>query len=74
MVEPGSIQDLFDKSRKYHVPAYQRAYAWEQTPHLECFLSDLRDVPDGKAYYLGTFLLQEESTLETNNFKNVLKF
>ncbi len=71
MVEPGSIQDLFDKSRKYHVPAYQRAYAWEQTPHLECFLSDLRDVPDGKAYYLGTFLLQEESTLETNNFKNV---
>lgn len=49
----------------FNIPQYQRAYAWEEEPHLTDFLADLRQQvqaqkksPD-KRYFLGTFLLHE---------------
>ena len=36
-----SLADLFLVNR-FQIPQYQRAYSWEEEPHLEAFLEDLR--------------------------------
>jgi hypothetical protein len=51
------LGDLFRLFSPFHVPAYQRAYAWQQE-HVEQFLEDLREQPPEKPYYLGHFLLE----------------
>lgn len=49
----------------FNIPQYQRAFAWEEAPHLTDFLADLRQQVQaqkkspGKRYFLGTFLLHE---------------
>jgi len=59
-----SLEDLLQLSA-FHIPQYQRAYAWETEPQLAVFVDDLRqqaktrrDNP-GKDYFLGTVLLHE---------------
>ncbi|CAA6677369.1 MULTISPECIES: DUF262 domain-containing protein [unclassified Lentimonas] len=49
--------------KAFNIPQYQRAYSWEKEPHLEAFVSDLRQQavariknPE-KDYFLGTLLL-----------------
>lgn len=60
-----SLENLFTIST-FRIPQYQRAYSWEQEPHLESFLEDLRQQVStqkkspNKHYFLGTFLLHEE--------------
>lgn len=58
-----SLGDLL-KLCAFHIPEYQRAYAWESV-HLAAFVDDLRqqtqtrrDNPE-KGYFLGTVLLHE---------------
>jgi len=55
---PKTLAALFADS-VFNVPPFQRAYAWEQEPHLRNFIEDLRSHPagDGKIYFLGTILL-----------------
>ena len=60
-----SLEDLFAVNT-FRIPQYQRAYSWEEDPHLEAFLEDLRQQVSTqkksphKNYFLGTFLLHEE--------------
>lgn len=60
-----SLEDLFAVNT-FRIPQYQRAYSWEEDPHLEAFLEDLRQQVStqkkspNKHYFLGTFLLHEE--------------
>jgi len=62
-----SLEDLFAVNT-FQIPQYQRAYSWEEDPHLEAFLEDLRQQvttqkkSPNKHYFLGTFLLHEEET------------
>jgi hypothetical protein len=66
MIAANTLNDLFDKrSLVFSVPQYQRAYAWERTPHLETFLSDLRNQPPNKQYFFGSFLLEEAGGYST---------
>ncbi len=57
-----NIYQLFGNSDNIRIPAYQRAYSWE---NKQCnqFLDDLIE-QKGKTYYLGQFLFErEEDTL-----------
>jgi len=61
-----SLIDIF-KLSSFRIPQYQRAYAWVADPHLNAFLSDLREQVNAqksnseKTYFLGTLLLHEIS-------------
>lgn len=61
-----NISDLFDGSKTFVVPPYQRAYAWEQE-HWRAYLKDLEGQPSDKTYYLGSVLL--EIAPEIDGFK-----
>ncbi len=60
-----SLENLFAVNT-FRIPQYQRAYSWEENPHLEAFLEDLRQQVNTqkkspeKQYFLGTLLLHEE--------------
>lgn len=57
-----NIQELFLESSSIRIPAYQRAYSWEEKQCAQ-FLEDLLE-QKGKQYYLGQFLFEkEENTL-----------
>ena len=62
-----TLSNLFLVNR-FQIPQYQRAYSWEEEPHLEAFLDDLRQQAGtlqnspNKHYFLGTFLLHETDT------------
>ena len=53
-----SIQSLFKSLENIRIPAYQRAYTWENKHCLQ-FLEDLLE-QKGKRYYLGQFLFEKE--------------
>jgi Protein of unknown function DUF262/Protein of unknown function (DUF1524) len=59
-----SLENLF-KLSSFSIPQYQRAYAWEEEPHLTAFLTDLRQqaaaqlASPEKDYFLGTLLLHQ---------------
>lgn len=57
---PQSIQQLFRQSDCFRIPAYQRAYSWENKQCAQ-FLEDLFE-QKGKRYYLGQFLFEREGT------------
>lgn len=63
-MEALTIQKLFDaKNRKFRIPAYQRAYSWEEK-QIKQLIEDLENA--GNHYYLGHFLFEkseEENTL-----------
>lgn len=55
-----NLKDLFEQVEKIKVPAYQRAYAWEEK-QLEQFVSDMLEVANKKGghYYFGHFILEK---------------
>lgn len=53
-----SIRQLFKNSVAIRIPAYQRAYSWENKQCSQ-FLDDLKE-QKGKKYYLGQFLFERE--------------
>jgi hypothetical protein len=57
MNEIKNLEGLFKNSTYLRVPAYQRAYAWEQK-QLEQFVSDIIEITD-KEYYYGHFILEK---------------
>ena len=70
-----NLENLFAVNA-FLIPQYQRAFSWEE-PQLEAFLEDLRQqvsiqrkAPD-KHYFLGTFLLHEE-TIRNRQVVNVV--
>lgn len=55
---PESIQQLFKYSESIRIPAYQRAFSWENKQCSQ-FLDDLFE-QKGKRYYLGQLLFEKE--------------
>src|SRR6218665_2723621 len=53
-----SINSLFINTDHIRIPAYQRAYSWENKQCSQ-FLEDLLE-QKGKRYYLGQFLFEKE--------------
>lgn len=53
-----SIQKLFQNAESINIPAYQRAYSWENN-HCAQFLEDIIE-QEGKPYYLGQFLFEKQ--------------
>jgi uncharacterized protein with ParB-like and HNH nuclease domain len=53
-----TIEGIFDATRIFNVPIYQRAYSWERKLHLSYFLSDLINQPTSadRSYFFGSFL------------------
>lgn len=56
-----TIKDLFDGSRIFNIPKYQRAYAWEED-QLKAFIEDLENQDSNKDHFFGTILLQKLQT------------
>lgn len=55
-----SIKLLFQSSESIRIPAYQRAYSWENKQCSQ-FLDDLLE-QKGKRYYLGQFLFEKDGS------------
>ncbi len=53
-----TVFGLFDGTKIFQVPAYQRAYAWG-AEHLSDFMDDLGNQRLDRPYFLGTILLRE---------------
>ena len=51
-----TIKDVFDGTRIFRIPIYQRAYSWEKEDNLKDFLSDVVCQPPERLYFLGSFL------------------
>ena len=62
-----TIDDLFDGTRIFNIPIYQRAYAWEDE-HLNDFVDDIENQTPDKDYFFGTILFQQREE-KSNNFK-----
>ena len=50
------VKDIFDGTRIFKIPVYQRAYSWEKEDNLKDFLSDIINQPSGSSYFFGSFL------------------
>ena len=70
-----NLENLFAVN-VFQIPQYQRAYSWEND-HWESFLEDLRqqviaqENSPTKEYFLGTFLLHEDSRVG-NRITNIV--
>jgi len=53
-----TLFNLFDGTKVFYIPKYQRAYAWDEK-ELNEFATDFEHQLPGKAYFFGTILLQE---------------
>ena len=62
------ISNLFDLRTIFHIPQYQRAYAWEE-PQLEDFVDDLENQKLDKDYFFGTILFQNRG--RSGSFENI---
>lgn len=60
-----TVRELFDGSRRYRVPIYQRAYAWGQV-EIETLVRDIASVLDRSAYYIGSLVLHEVRDIESD--------
>ncbi|MGB1249935.1 MAG: DUF262 domain-containing protein [Candidatus Promineifilaceae bacterium] len=63
-----TIASLFDGRKIFHIPKYQRAYAWEER-QLQEFLEDFENQNLNKAYFFGTILFQERA--KSGNFEHI---
>ena len=65
-----TVAKLFAEENAFAVPAYQRAYSWETTGRdanvgqIEQFITDLREQPSDKRYFMGHFLFETNPTDE----------
>ncbi|MGH7389688.1 MAG: DUF262 domain-containing protein [Candidatus Rokuibacteriota bacterium] len=64
-----TLRDLLATSL-LEVPAFQRAYAWEENPHLRDFFEDLNAHPPQFGYFLGTFLLTQANGGADTRFRH----
>ena len=64
-----TIRDLFDGSKMFNIPKYQRAYAWQEK-QLADFVDDIENQRLDKAYFFGTILFQEKGKSE-NDFEYI---
>lgn len=56
-----TVNDLFTLDKPIKVPAYQRAYAWEEKQVTQ-FINDLVEFKHkGEGYYFGHFILEDDS-------------
>lgn len=55
-----TIKDLFDGSKIFNIPKYQRAYAWGEE-QLNAFIEDLENQDADKDHFFGTILLQKQA-------------
>ena len=62
-----TIRELFDGSKIFNIPEYQRAYAWEEK-ELKDFVDDIKNQRTDKDYFFGTILFQEKKEI-SNNFE-----
>ncbi len=53
------ISELFDGRKIFHIPKYQRAYAWEEK-QLKDFVEDIENQKPDRSYFFGTILFQEQ--------------
>jgi uncharacterized protein with ParB-like and HNH nuclease domain len=53
-----TVKDVFDASRIFNIPIYQRAYSWNRTSHLPYFFNDLINQQADRVYFFGTLLFQ----------------
>ncbi len=51
---------LFSNGRKYHIPKYQRAFAWSES-NVEKFWSDIFSTGTSDDYFMGTIVLSHEN-------------
>ena len=63
-----TIRELFDGTKIFHIPQYQRAYAREEK-QLEDFVDDIKNQKLDKDYFFGTILFQEKR--KSNAFDNI---
>ncbi len=56
-----TIHSLFDGTKVFRIPQYQRAYAWEER-QLQEFCDDFETQFVGKDYFFGTILFREEES------------
>jgi uncharacterized protein with ParB-like and HNH nuclease domain len=54
-----TVRGIFDGSRIFNVPIYQRAYSWDKDNHLPYFFNDLVNQQPDRPYFLGTFLFHD---------------
>ncbi|MCA0934024.1 DUF262 domain-containing HNH endonuclease family protein [Vibrio alginolyticus] len=64
-----TVKDIFDGTRIFNVPVYQRAYSWQKEDNLKDFLSDIINQPCDRTYFLGSFLFHLNG--ERNEFSVV---
>ena len=57
------ISELFGGRKIFHIPKYQRAYAWEEK-QLKDFVEDIENQKLGRSYFFGTILFQEQQRHE----------
>ena len=53
-----TLFNLFDGTKIFQIPRYQRAYAWEKE-QLDVFATDFENQIPGKAYFFGTILFRD---------------
>jgi len=58
-----TIFEVFNGDKRFIIPKFQRAYAWE-TKHLKDFLEDIKNHKQDKQYFWGTILFQTEEVKE----------
>ncbi len=63
-----TIRELFDGSKIFNIPQYQRAYAWEEQ-QLNDFVDDIKNQKKDKDYFFGTILFQEKGIVDS--FDNI---
>lgn len=51
-----TVKNIFDGTRIFNVPIYQRAYSWTKSDNLIDFLSDIVNQHHDRKYFLGSFL------------------
>ena len=54
-----TIRELFNGSRIFNIPKYQRAYAWEEQ-QLKDFVEDIENQKPDRSYFFGTILFYEQ--------------
>lgn len=59
------LKELFDGRKIFNIPAYQRAYAWDDSRHLPDFLEDIENQSLEQDYFLGTILFLEQPEKES---------
>jgi hypothetical protein len=64
-----TVRDIFDGSRIFNVPIYQRAYSWDKDNHLPYFFNDLVNQQPERPYFLGTFLFHDHG--EAKDFERI---